>query len=192
MIKSNLKRVFLFWGLILSFTSFATTAKEDFSWLMDENNNASLEERIEEIDNDVTMNLTERFVFRVDDNVMQVSNKRLRIVSHAMKFVGNPYRAGGTSLTKGTDCSGFTMSVFKDCGINIPRTSRTQAQGGSEIALSKVQPGDLLFYSRGKGINHVALYIGDGKVVHASTTKTGIKISKYNYREPVKAVTFID
>ena len=192
MMQINLKRILLLFGLIFSYVSIGSVVKEDFSWLLDENNSVSLEERLEEIDDDVKMNLTDRFVYKVDDNVIQISNKRLRVVSHAMQFVGNPYRAGGTSLTNGADCSGFTMTVFKDCGITIPRTSRTQAQGGNEIDISKVQPGDLLFYSRGKAINHVALYIGDGKVVHASTTRTGIKVSRYDYREPIKAVTFID
>lgn len=120
-----------------------------------------------------------------------VSGSRAAIVSYALQFVGNPYVAGGTSLTNGADCSGFTYSVFADCGISIPRDSRSQAAGGTPVDLSAIQPGDLLFYSDGGSINHVALYIGNGQVVHASTAKTGIKISAYNYRTPCKAVTYI-
>ncbi|MGF6907149.1 C40 family peptidase [Fusobacterium sp. PH5-44] len=192
MIKNNMKIILFGLFLILPIISYSNHVQEDYSWLLDRSNPISLEEKIEEIDDDITLSLADRFVFRVDNNVVQVSNKRLKVVTYAMQFVGNPYRAGGTSLTSGADCSGFTMSVFKDCGISIPRTSRTQAQGGVEIPVKSIQPGDLLFYTRGKNINHVALYIGDGKVVHASTTKTGIKVSNYDYREPVKAVTFID
>ncbi|MBQ4529745.1 MAG: C40 family peptidase [Lachnospiraceae bacterium] len=119
------------------------------------------------------------------------SGNRAAIVNYALQFVGNPYVAGGTSLTNGADCSGFTYSVFGDCGISIPRDSRSQAAGGTPVDLSAIQPGDLLFYSNGSTINHVALYIGNGQVVHASTAKTGIKISSYNYRTPCKAVTYI-
>lgn len=119
------------------------------------------------------------------------SGSRAAIVNYALQFVGNPYVAGGTSLTNGADCSGFTYSVFGDCGISIPRDSRSQAAGGTPVDLSAIQPGDLLFYSNGSTINHVALYIGNGQVVHASTAKTGIKISSYNYRTPCKAVTYI-
>ena len=120
------------------------------------------------------------------------SGSRASIVSYALQFVGNPYVAGGTSLTNGADCSGFTQSVFRDCGVSIPRDSRSQAAAGREISVSAVQPGDLLFYSNGGSINHVALYIGNGQVVHASTEKTGIKISSYNYRTPCKAVSYLN
>ena len=120
------------------------------------------------------------------------SGSRQAIVSYALQFVGNPYVAGGTSLTKGADCSGFVQSVFRDCGYSLPRSSREQAAAGREVSLDELQPGDLLFYSRGGSINHVALYIGNGQVVHASTERTGIKISNYNYRTPCKAVSFVD
>lgn len=120
------------------------------------------------------------------------SGSRQSIVSYALQFVGNPYVAGGTSLTKGADCSGFVQSVFRDCGYSIPRSSREQAGSGREVSLDQIQPGDLLFYSKGGSINHVALYIGNGQVVHASTERTGIKISNYNYRTPCKAVSYVD
>ena len=120
------------------------------------------------------------------------SGSRQSIVSYALQFVGNPYVAGGTSLTKGADCSGFVQSVFRDCGYGIPRSSREQAASGRQVSLDEIQPGDLLFYSKGGSINHVALYIGNGQVVHASTERTGIKISSYNYRTPCKAVSYVD
>ena len=114
---------------------------------------------------------------------MGVSNLRVDLVEYAKQFVGNPYKWGGTSLTKGTDCSGFVQSVFKHYGISLSRTSRAQAGDGKKISSSELLPGDLVFYSDSRGtINHVALYIGGGRVVHASNKKTGIKISKYNYR----------
>ncbi len=103
------------------------------------------------------------------------------IANYALKFVGNPYVYGGTSLTNGADCSGFTMSVYKHFGISIPRRSTDQSYGGKRVSLSNVQPGDIIYYG-----NHVAIYIGGGKVVHASTEKEGIKISNYTYRTPIR------
>lgn len=122
----------------------------------------------------------------------EASGARQKIVSYALQFVGNPYVYGGSSLTNGTDCSGFTMSVYSGCGYSIPRDSRSQASSGREVSLDELKPGDLIFYSKGGSINHVALYIGNNQVVHASTAKTGIKISNYNYRTPVKAVSYLD
>ena len=117
---------------------------------------------------------------------------RSAIVAYAKQFIGNPYVYGGTSLTNGADCSGFTMSIFAHFGISTGRSSRDQAAKGREIPVSDIQPGDLLFYASGSTINHVALYIGDGQIIHASTAKTGIKYAEYNYRTPCKAVTFLD
>ena len=121
------------------------------------------------------------------------SSLRQQIVDYALQFVGNPYVYGGTSLTNGTDCSGFTQSVLANFGININRTAGAQSQGGSSVDLSQIQPGDLLFYegSGDYGIGHVTMYIGDGKVVHASSSKTGIIVSDVNYRTPVSASDYI-
>lgn len=116
---------------------------------------------------------------------------RRRIVEYACKFEGNPYRYGGTSLTKGIDCSGFAQAVYRDNGIKIPRTSRQQAAGGKQISLGNIGPADLIFYGVGGTINHVAIYIGDGKVISASSKKYGIRITKYDYRQPYKAVSYI-
>jgi cell wall-associated NlpC family hydrolase len=121
-----------------------------------------------------------------------VSDVRVDLCEYAKQFVGNPYVWGGTSLTKGADCSGFVMSVFKKYGISLSHSSKAQANEGTKISLSELKPGDLIFYGNSSGsINHVAIYIGGGQIVHASSPKTGIKISKYNYRTPVKAVRVI-
>ncbi len=121
-----------------------------------------------------------------------VSDVRVELVEYAKQFLGNPYVWGGTSLTKGADCSGFVLSVFKKYGVTLSHSSRAQANEGKKISASELQPGDLVFYANSSGtINHVALYIGGGQVIHASSPKTGIKISKYNYRTPVKCVDIL-
>ena len=117
-----------------------------------------------------------------------VSDVRVDICQYAKEFLGNPYVWGGTSLTKGADCSGFVMSIFKKYGVSMPHSSRAQANCGTTIKVSEAQPGDLIFYGNGKTINHVAIYIGGGQVIHASSPKTGIRISNVSYRSPVKAV----
>lgn len=122
----------------------------------------------------------------------KATGTRAEIVAYAKQFEGNPYVYGGTSLTDGADCSGFTMSVYKHFGISIGRSSRDQAANGKTIAISDLQPGDLIFYGSKGYINHVALYIGGGRIIHASTASTGIKISNYDYKTPVKAVTFLN
>ena len=107
------------------------------------------------------------------------------IVDYAMQYVGKvPYVWGGTSLTKGADCSGFVLSVFKKYGVSLPHSSVAQAGYGSKISPSEAQPGDLFFYAKGGRINHVAIYIGNGQVVHASSPSTGIRISNAFYRTP--------
>lgn len=117
-----------------------------------------------------------------------VSDVRVDICQYAKEFLGNPYVWGGTSLTKGADCSGFVMSIFKKYGVSLPHSSRAQANSGTTIKVSEAQPGDLIFYGNGKTINHVAIYIGGGQVIHASSPRTGIRISNVSYRSPVKAV----
>lgn len=121
-----------------------------------------------------------------------VSDVRVELVEYAKQFVGNPYVWGGTSLTKGADCSGFVLSVFKKYGVSLPHHSGSQAKQGTKIKAADLQPGDLVFYANSSGtINHVAIYIGGGQVIHASSPKTGIKISKYNYRTPAKCVSIL-
>lgn len=113
-----------------------------------------------------------------------VSNVRVDLVQYAKQFIGNPYVWGGVSLTNGADCSGFTMSIFKKYGITLPHHAASQAKMGTKVSLAEAQPGDLVFYAKNGSINHVAIYIGNGQVVHASSPKTGIKISSVNYRTP--------
>lgn len=112
-------------------------------------------------------------------------NKSLgqQIANYAVQFKGNPYVYGGTSLTNGADCSGFVMSVFRNFGISLPRTSGAQGVAGRRVAsISQAQPGDLIAYT-----GHIGIYIGNGKLIHASSPKTGIIISNVNYR-PIKSI----
>ena len=111
---------------------------------------------------------------------------RNKIVNFACQFVGNRYVWGGTSLTHGCDCSGFTPSVLKNFGISVPRVSRDQARSGSKVTSANMRPGDLIFYANRSGtINHVGMYIGNGQVVNAASTRSGIRIYRWNYRTPV-------
>ena len=121
-----------------------------------------------------------------------VSSTGVSIVQYAMQFLGNPYVWGGSSLTNGTDCSGFTMSLYAQYGIGLPHSSAAQANCGRRISAGEAKPGDLFFYGNGGGINHVAMYIGNGQVIHASTERTGIRISNAYYRSPVCVVTLLN
>ena len=94
------------------------------------------------------------------------------VVDYAKQFVGNPYVWGGTSLTSGADCSGFVQSVYNNFGVSLPRTSYEQQNAGREVSYSEAQPGDLICYG-----GHVAIYMGNGKIVHASNSRDGIKVS---------------
>lgn len=100
-----------------------------------------------------------------------------QIANYACQFIGNPYVLGGTSLTNGTDCSGFTYRVYADFGYKLPRTSMEQRNAGVAVDYANAQPGDLICYE-----GHVGMYIGGGKIVHASTPQSGIKVSNATYR----------
>ena len=115
-------------------------------------------------------------------NASNTGSKGQSVISYALRFVGNPYRWGGTSLTHGADCSGFVMSVYRHFGISLPHSSSALRHVGTAVhGLSNAKPGDIICYS-----GHVALYIGNGKIVHASNRKDGIKISpRANYRRIV-------
>ncbi len=121
-----------------------------------------------------------------------VSDVRVALVQNALQYVGNRYVWGGTSLTKGVDCSGFTMQIMAQYGIYLPHSSRAQPAYGTKINASEAQPGDLFFYGSGKSINHVAIYIGNGQIVHASNKRDGIKISNAFYRSPICVVRYFN
>ena len=100
------------------------------------------------------------------------------MVQFAKQFVGNPYVYGGTSLTNGADCSGFVMSVYKNFGVSLPHSSAADRSVGAAVnGLENAQPGDIICYS-----GHVGIYAGNGQIVHASTSRTGIIVSNANYR----------
>lgn len=121
------------------------------------------------------------------EKVDETAERRNQVVQYALQFVGRPYVWGGTDPHTGTDCSGFTSYVMRNAaGIYLSHSSRAQAGEGKSVKMPK--PGDLVFYSHGGSIDHVALYIGNGQIVHASTEKTGIKVSVWNYRNVAKIV----
>lgn len=130
----------------------------------------------------------------VEESNRKVEQKRVAerksLVNFALQFEGNPYVYGGTSLTNGADCSGFVMSVFKEFGYDLPRVAAAQYESSQKKDISQLETGDLVFYGAG-GINHVALYIGDGKVVHALNSNKGIVITDYNYDTPVGVGTYV-
>lgn len=122
-----------------------------------------------------------------------VSNTRRGMVEYARQFLGNRYVYGGNSLTNGIDCSGFTKAIYAKYGISLSRTSGSQSYGGKAVTASTLKVGDLVFYGNSRNsVNHVAMYIGNGKVIHASNRKDGIKISNMNYRKPVAYRNYID
>ena len=117
---------------------------------------------------------------------------RSEIVTYALQFVGNRYKYGGTNPNTGVDCSGFTSYVMRHAaGVELPHSSGGQSRMGRQVSSSEMRPGDIICYGSGKRINHVALYIGNGQIVHASTEKTGIKVSRWNYRTPVRIVNVL-
>ena len=123
-----------------------------------------------------------------EDNLKNTINGQ-DIVDYAVQFVGNPYEYGGDSLTEGTDCSGFTKGIYSHFGIELPRTSKEQRSIGTSVGknLENALPGDLICYN-----GHVAIYVGDGQIVHASTEKTGIKIGKADYKDVVTIQRIIE
>ena len=140
-------------------------------------------------DNNVTVNygLVEAISYRPAlDRANIAAKKRSDLVNFACQFVGNPYVWGGTSLTKGCDCSGFTQTIMSKYGVSLPRVSRDQARTGIKVSSENMRPGDLIFYANKRGVvNHVGIYIGNGQVVNAASRRSGIRIYRWNYRTPV-------
>ena len=114
-------------------------------------------------------------------------SRRQNLVEYALQFVGGRYVAGGSDPHTGADCSGFSSYVMRHgANVSIARSSGAQSQQGVDVSADQMRPGDLVFYGNGSRVNHVAVYIGNGQVVHASTERTGIKTSPWNYRTPVR------
>jgi cell wall-associated NlpC family hydrolase len=133
--------------------------------------------------------LIEKTREKVDKSVLQ----RKEIVDYALQFVGGRYVYGGVNPKTGVDCSGFTSYVLRNAaGVNLSHSSKAQAREGRSVSYEEARAGDLVFYGKNGSINHVALYIGDGRVVHASTEKTGIIVTKVMYRTPVKFVRVLN
>ena len=120
-----------------------------------------------------------------------VSDVRASVVSYALQFVGNRYVWGGTSLENGVDCSGFTMRILGKYGVLLPHSSKAQPSCGTKISASDAKPGDLFFYGSGRSISHVAIYIGNGQIVHASNKRDGIKVSNAYYRNPICVARYL-
>ena len=125
------------------------------------------------------------------ENGTGVLDTRVSLVQYALQFVGNRYVWGGTSLTNGIDCSGFTMQIYARYGISLPHHAASQPGYGTRISASDAQPGDLFFYGSGSTISHVGIYIGNGQIVHASNARTGIKISSAYYRTPICVARYL-
>lgn len=139
---------------------------------------------------DVRYALPEAIKFTPLDAKLSLRNK---MVNYALQFVGNRYVWGGNDPHTGADCSGFTKYIYSNvAGISLPRVSRDQANQGKKIKSSEMRPGDLIFYTDKRGtVNHVAMYIGNGQIVHAASRRSGIKISTWNYRNPYRIVNIL-
>ena len=121
-----------------------------------------------------------------------LGDRRKDIVNFALSFVGGRYVYGGTSPSTGFDCSGFVRYIMQNAaGISMQRSSASQASQGIAVDASRMQAGDLIFYGGGGGINHVAIYAGDGMVVHASSSTTGVIVTPWNYRAPVRIMNVL-
>ncbi len=141
---------------------------------------------------DITFQLVHAVSLKELQYAQGTSSVRMRLIDLAKDHLGEAYVWGGTRLGSGVDCSGFVQALYSKMGYSISRTSRSQAYGGTKIAASQVKPGDLVFYGSSSYINHVAMYIGGGRVIHASNRRDGIKISNMFYRSPVKCVRYIN
>ena len=191
-------RVFLYKDCLL-YTSVLMTAKTGNTYeVLEDMGNGWMKVRVNDSEgflpvsgNATVEQVGESEMAEVQQDAIESSDtyKRQQVVNYAMQFVGGRYKYGGSDPRTGTDCSGFTRYVLQNsAGISMNRSSGGQAQQGIAISADQMQPGDLIFYGSGRSINHVAMYIGNGQIVHASTERTGITVSNWNYRNPVKIV----
>jgi cell wall-associated NlpC family hydrolase len=143
---------------------------------------------------DVRYALPEAIKFTpVTESQPTLPSLRTQLVNYALQFVGGRYVWGGNDPHTGADCSGFVKYCYQHvCGITLERVSRDQAQHGTRVSSSQMQPGDLIFYANKSGVvHHVAMYIGNGQIVHAASRRSGIKISTWNYRTPYRIVSYL-
>jgi hypothetical protein len=134
---------------------------------------------------DLSEELKKAMPYTETERSAEVSDSKYSLAQTALSYVGGRYVWGGTSLTNGVDCSGFTMQIMAKYGVYLPHSSRGQAGYGRSVSTSELQPGDLIFYGSGSTISHVAIYIGGGQIVHASNSRDGIKVSNAFYRTPI-------
>lgn len=130
----------------------------------------------------------------LEERANQQASVRNKVVNYALQFVGNRYVWGGNNPNTGADCSGFVKYVMSNAaGVSLPRVSREQAKTGKVVNSSQMQPGDLIYYANRSGtVNHVAMYIGNGQIVHAASRRSGIRISTWDYRTPKTIRSYLD
>ncbi len=142
---------------------------------------------------DIDVNLKHAYTIAELNYGPGVSSARVKLVQEALKYVGNRYVWGGTSLTNGADCSGYVLALYKKmCGISLPHYSGSQSKYGRAVDAKNAKPGDLFFYGSGRSISHVAIYIGNGQIVHAYDSRNGIKITSAYYRTPICVRSILD
>ena len=141
---------------------------------------------MENVESEIKVTVQE---FPAYDNTLEL---REQVVQYAGTFVGNPYVWGGTDLINGADCSGYVQSVMKEFGVDLPRTSAEQSECGREISLGDMKKGDLVFFNRGSGIGHVAIYAGSGKVLEAKGASYGIVLDSLDYSTVACARAVLD
>ena len=169
-----------------------TEAEKESSEKTEDNEEADAEEAEAEADSDEDEAEEEEAVEEIEAAIEVENDLRSEIVTYALQFVGNRYKYGGTNPNTGVDCSGFTSYVMRHAAeVELPHSSGGQSRMGRQVSSSEMRPGDIICYGSGKRINHVALYIGNGQIVHASTERTGIKVSRWNYRTPVRIVNVL-